>query len=190
MRVVTREILGEAGGRRSPGDGCRSYARCGGQHDGLSGLQSQRKDSRFFAKNVIGGSDWPLRCQTPAVRRSLHVKPGSQRNPRNDFRRLLSATPEFSDSQPWGTPRCRCPPRQPPRDTQSRFGKHEIRLRGDGGVRVVKQDSQGPSRPVRLNDNRRMGDTCREAWSFAFCTVLFESENSRCGSSRCCCLLL
>ena len=99
MRVVTREILGEAGGRRSPGDGCRSYARCGGQHDGLSGLQSQRKDSRFFAKNVIGGSDWPLRCQTPAVGRSLHVKPGSQRNPRNatpttlgnDFRRRQSS---------------------------------------------------------------------------------------------------
>jgi hypothetical protein len=99
MRVVTREILGEAGGRRSPGDGCRSYARCGGQHDGLSGLQSQRQDSRFFAKKVIGSSDWPLRCQTPAVGRSLHVKPGSRRNPRNatpttfgnDFRRRQSS---------------------------------------------------------------------------------------------------
>ena len=148
-----------------------------GESERYAQTGSDAHDSRFFAKKVIGGSDWPLRCQTPAVGRSLHVKPGSRRNPRNDFRRRLSATPEFSDSQPWGTPRCRCPHRQPPRDPQSRFGKHEIRLRGDGGVRVVKQDSQGPSRPVRLNDNCQMGDTCRPACSFRFCAVLFKSES-------------
>jgi hypothetical protein len=72
----------EAGERGSPGDGCRSYACCGGQHDGLSWLQAQRQDFRFFAKNVIGGSDWPLRCQTRAICRSLYVNPGSQWNPR------------------------------------------------------------------------------------------------------------
>ena len=78
MRVVTLEMHSEAGERGSPGDGCRSYACCGGQHDGLSWLQAQRQDFRFFAKNVIGGSDWPLRCQTRAICRSLYVNPGSQ----------------------------------------------------------------------------------------------------------------
>jgi hypothetical protein len=83
MRVVTLEMHSEAGERGSPGDGCRGYACCGAQHDGLSWLQAQRQNFRFFAKNVIGGSDWPLRCEARAVRRSLHVKPGSQRNPRH-----------------------------------------------------------------------------------------------------------
>ncbi|MFN9040786.1 MAG: hypothetical protein ACK5YO_31140 [Planctomyces sp.] len=62
-----------------------------GESERYAQTGSDAHDSRFFAKKVIGGSDWPLRCQTPAVRRSLHVKPGSQRNPRDDFRRRQSS---------------------------------------------------------------------------------------------------
>ena len=51
-----------------------------------------------------------VRCtSTPAVN-GIHATQRQQRQ-------RLPATPEFSDSLPSGTRRCRCPPRQPPRDT-------------------------------------------------------------------------
>jgi hypothetical protein len=153
---------------------------------GIFSQRNPRNTTQILERTYNENRD--LRFSTPTE--SATLRPGPPATSRHPFPPQLSP---LSDSHiapgyhPFGLLRMS-------KNTQQRalssFRKNEIRLRNNGGVRVVKQDSKGPSRPVRLTDNRRMGDTCRATWSFAFCTVLFESENSQCGSSRCCCLLL